>query len=79
MWIVEIFIAQITLPMHYFAYYDATAPDYKLFMSFLREKEPPQNILSTIMNNYIFDSILLIISVLVISLSNKRWVKHGIY
>lgn len=79
LWIVGIFIAQITLPMHYFAYYDATAPDYKLFISFLREKEATQNILSTIMNNYIFDSVLLIVSVLVISLSKKRWVKQGIY
>ena len=79
LWIVGIFIAQITLPMHYFAYYDATAQDYKLFINFLRETVPVKNILYIIINNYIFDLILLVASLLAISLSKKKWVKHGIY
>ena len=79
LWIVGIFIAQITLPMHYFAYYDATAQDYKLFINFLRGTVPVKNILYIIINNYIFDLILLVASLLAISLSKKKWVKHGIY
>ncbi len=77
LWITGIIISQAAAPLRYFAYYDAVAQDYETFIHFLRGELPAHNIALHITHNVIFNTAVLTVSLLAVSLCKKQWIKNG--
>ncbi len=78
MWIIGIVVSDISPYFQSCAYYDASANDYKRFMSFLDGEVSFPNMIQSIRENYMFDALLFIICIAFVLLFRKRWIKNGI-
>lgn len=77
-WILGIIISNFGELFRYFAFYDASTYNYKLFVNFIDKKTTINLLLTNIGKNYMFNLVLCVFSLLIVKIFQKRWIKNGI-